>query len=244
MSAADQLPLALNPALDADCLADIYAAEGRVAIDDILTQDSAEWLHNHLRARADWLQVMNSGDRLIELDRPTRAGLSSDQQTALDQAVYAGARYGFQYRYESLRVPDDAAERAQSDDTLAAFASWWSDGPVRDFLRHVTGERAIAFADAQGTAYSPGDFLTGHDDDFAGKNRLAAYVLGLTPQWRLEWGGLLLFHDAQERTAETWMPGFNRLVLFRVPQRHSVSEVTHAAAYRRYSITGWLRAAM
>lgn len=243
MSAADQLPLALNPALDADRLAGIYAAEGRVAIDDILAQDSAEWLHNHLRGRADWLQVMNSGDRLIELDRPTRAGLSPDQQTALDQAVHAGARYGFQYRYESLRVPDDAAERAHSDDPLAGFASWWSGGEVRDFLRHVTGEAGIDFADAQGTAYSPGDFLTGHDDDFAGKNRLAAYVLGLTPQWRLEWGGLLLFHDAQERMAETWMPGFNRLVLFRVPQRHSVSEVTRAAAYRRYSITGWLRAA-
>jgi Rps23 Pro-64 3,4-dihydroxylase Tpa1-like proline 4-hydroxylase len=30
----------------------------------------------------------------------------------------------------------------------------------------------------------------------AGKNRVAAYVLNLTPRWRVEWGGLLMFHDA------------------------------------------------
>lgn len=36
-------------------------------------------------------------------------------------------------------------------------------------------------------------------------------------------------------------PAFNRLNLLRVPRRHSVTEVTRAAAYRRYALTGWLR---
>lgn len=65
-------------------------------------------------------------------------------------------------------------------------------GPIRDLIRDITGDRDIRFADAQATAFSPGDFLTGHDDRFAGKDRRAAYVLGLTPVWRLEWGGLLI----------------------------------------------------
>jgi Rps23 Pro-64 3,4-dihydroxylase Tpa1-like proline 4-hydroxylase len=60
--------------------------------------------------------------------------------------------------------------------------------------------------------------------------------------WRLEWGGLLLFHGSDGNVERGLVPAFNSLNLFAVPRMHSVSEVTRAAAYRRYSITGWLRA--
>lgn len=235
------IDLALNPRLDVTALALEYATHGRVQVRDVLAPTSATALHALLRARSDWRQVLNSGDRLVELDRATRAALPEAQARALDDAVYAGARGGFQYRFETLRVPDEADVRLASDDPLARFATWWSEGEPRAFLRTVTGEPAIAFADTQATAYAPGDFLTGHDDAFEGKHRLAAYVLGLNPTWRPEWGGLLLFHEGEGRI-EGVSPGFNTLSLFRVGQMHSVSEVTRAAAYRRYSITGWLRA--
>lgn len=232
---------ALHPRRDAEALADEFARTGVLSISPILDDPSARRLHELLRAREDWLQVINSGEKLVELDRPTRANLSEEQRDQLDQAVYAGARYAFQFRYETIRVPDTAAERMASTDPLAAFALWWSQGEPREFLRTVTRQPKISFADAQATAYSPGDFLTGHDDNVAGKGRVAAYVLGLTPKWQLEWGGLLAFHLANESAVRALVPGFNRLNIFRVPQRHSVTEVTRAAAFRRYSITGWLR---
>lgn len=238
------LTFTLSPKLDTDALASQFALQGRVRVHGFLKDDCAEALRVMLRQREDWVQVINSGEKLVELDRTTRAGLAPDQSAALDTAVYAGARKGFQYRYESLRVPDEEAARAKSEDPLAAFASWMSQGPARDFLRKVIGAPEVSFADAQATAYAPGDFLTGHDDAFPGKHRHAAYVLGLNPVWRLEWGGLLLVHktlDKAEDSADALMPCFNTLDLFRVGQMHSVSEVTRAAAYRRYSITGWLR---
>ena len=68
----------------------------------------------------------------------------------------------------------------------------------------------------------------------------AAYVFGLSPDWRTEWGGLLLFHRAGGEV-EGLTPAFNTLNLFAVPQLHSVSQVTRAAPMRRYSIPGWLR---
>lgn len=240
MSSASPV-FALNPDLDLNDLAERFARNGRVLIDGVLAPDAAEALHSMLRAREDWRQVIGGETQLVELDRRTRTGLTPEQVAALDEAVHAGARYGFQYRFETIRVPDAPQERARSGDPLAAFAAWWSQGEPLAMLRAITGDDTIAFADAQGTAYAPGDLLTGHDDEVAGKGRRAAYVLGLTPKWRLEWGGLLMFHDDGGHTAEGWMPGFNRLALFRVPQPHSVSEVTRAAAYRRYSITGWLR---
>lgn len=230
----------LNPSLDPVALAREYAATGRLHIPNLLAGHAAEALHRDLRGRDDWLQVVTSGERVVELGRPLRAAMAATQRQALDEAVYAGARQGFQYRYESIRVPDDAAARRASSDPLARLATWLSEGEARDFLRSVTSTPDIAFVDAQATAFSPGDFLTGHDDAVSGKARRAAYVFGLTPIWRTEWGGLLLFHEGVAVTG--LVPALNTLNLFRVPQLHSVSEVTRAAAYRRYSVTGWLRA--
>lgn len=212
-----------------------------ISIPNILAENCAVELYNLLRGRDDWLQVINSGDKLIELDRKTRADMNAAQMKQLDDAVYAQARYDFQYRYETIRIPDGQRERRMSKDLLAAFADWWSNGEPREMLRKVTGFAGIEFADAQATAYSPGDFLTGHTDDVEGKGRLAAYVLNLTPRWRVEWGGLLMFHDEAKAQVNGLMPDFNRLNIFRVPQVHSVTEVSRAAAFRRYSITGWLR---
>ena len=230
----------LNPALDATMLTDRFHRNGSVRIPDFLDGDGADRLRGELMARTDWQQVINSGDRTVELDRPTRETMSDATRADLDNSVYAGARYGFQFRYETLRVPDDRAERAARGDLLAAFVRFMSDGAGAELMRAIAGEPAITFADGQATAYSPGDFLTGHDDHIPEKSRVAAYVFGLNPVWRTEWGGLLLMHG-QDGSVRGMTPAFGSLDLFRVGQMHSVSEVTRAAAYRRYSVTGWLR---
>lgn len=233
--------LEINPDLDIPALTAAFRQDGRVQLLNWINPDAANALHMELRTRSDWVQVVNSGEKVIELSRAMREGLGHADREALDNAVYAGARYGFQYRYETIRIPDDHDGRQPLNDLLAQFALWLSGGLVRDMLRTITGHDDIAFADAQATAYSPDDFLTGHDDAVTGKGRRAAYVFGLTPIWRVEWGGLLLFHDKNGHLVEGWVPSFNCLNLFAVPQMHSVSPVSRAAAFRRYAITGWLR---
>jgi Rps23 Pro-64 3,4-dihydroxylase Tpa1-like proline 4-hydroxylase len=231
----------LNPELDARLLELEFAERRRVQVPDFLAAECAAAMLIELRKRNDWRQVVNSGANVYDLDRATRERMPPHAASALDDAVYAGARSGFQHRYEAIRVPDGEPERSASADPLAAFASFMSSGEARDFLRRVTGSAEIAFADAQATSYSPGDFLTAHDDAVDGKGRLAAYVLSLTSGWRADWGGLLLFHDDDGLSIDGLVPRFNTLNLFAVPQVHSVSIVSRAAPYRRYSITGWLR---
>jgi SM-20-related protein len=231
----------LNSALDAEALGAHFRADGRIHIADFLEAGCAEEFFQSLRARDDWALIVNQGDKSFDLDRKAQAALPDDQRKALDQAVYAGARYGFQFLYEAIRVPDDEQARRKLEDPLARFASFLSAPPVRDFLRTVTGREAIDFADAQATAYGPGHFLTAHDDDVSGKKRHAAYVYNLTPTWRVDWGGLLLFHGPDGHVARGFSPSFNALNLFAVPQPHSVSVVAPFAANRRYSVTGWLR---
>ena len=233
-------PFQINPDLDLGALAQAYEAEGRVRIYGLLA-DGAVQLHQYFESCADWIHLINTDDGVLELDRAERARMSARRWAAIESGAQARARDAFQYRYEALRVPDDD-EWGAGDDLLSGFARLMQSGPMLDLLRAVTGHAELAFTDGQATAYGPGDFLTGHDDDVAGKNRLAAYVFGLTPGWRLEWGGLLLFHGPHDRTVTGMAPRFNTLDLFKVPQRHSVSQVTAAAPHRRYAVTGWLRA--
>ena len=232
--------LRLNPDLDVSALASEYAETGRIRIHGLLAPDGLPELYQYLDGSEDWWHLINTPDGVIELDRAARAAMSAEEKAALEETVNTNAYAGFQYRYEGLRVPEDE-QLAEADDPLTEFGLLMSSEPMLDFLRAVTGYSELSFTDGHATAYGPGDFLTGHDDDVAGKDRLAAYVFGLTPRWRLEWGGILLFHGDKEATVTGNVPRFNTLDLFRVPQRHSVSMVTPAAPHRRFAVTGWLR---
>ena len=226
---------------DPSILAEEYARTGVLRLADFLDPAVAADLYDHLRARDDWKRSITSAEGVHDIDRQTMQAFPAETRAQLDEAVYARARYDFQFRYETIRIPDERAEREAQDDVLSHLALSLSNGPMRDFFRTVTGVDEIDFADAQATAYSPGDFLTGHDDLIVGKDRHAAYVIGLTPTWRPEWGGLLLFHDEHRDVMRAYPPAMNVITLFRVPQLHSVTEVTRATGYRRYSIAGWLR---
>lgn len=232
------MTFALNPALDADALAATFARDGRIEIRDLLADDGAARLRAHLLARADWTIVMNAGERVWEMAEPALAGLSQEQRVTLDEKVYASARHGFQYRYRAIRVPDDVA--ARDDSLLCDFARFLGSAAVLGFLGSVIGA-AVDFADAQATRYEPGDFLTRHDDAVDGKNRQAAYVFGLAPDWRAEWGGLLLFHGDDGQIDGGFAPALGALRVFRVPVSHSVSYVSPIAPEGRLSVTGWLR---
>ena len=231
----------LNQDLDLASLARDYAASGRVRIYGLLREDGVSELRAHLCARGDWWHLISTEGEVLELDRATRDAMSAERRAALEAEIHARARTGFQYRYEALRVPEDDEEMAEEEGPLADFARLMASEPMLAMLRAVTGYDDLDFTDGQATAYGPGDFLTCHDDDVAGANRRAAYVFGMTPNWRPEWGGLLLFHDDRDRMVSGLVPSCNTLDLFSVPQRHSVSAVTPAAPHHRYAVTGWLR---
>lgn len=231
----------LSQSLDRAALAARFARHGRVEIAGLLQAGQAETLRAHLAARTDWVLVLNAGVRVYEIPRREWATLGAAARAELDALVVAAGREGFQYRYESIRVADDAAARTADDSLLARFVAFLSAPPVLDLIAAITTARDLAFADGQATAYSSGHFLTCHDDDITGKHRRSAYVFGLAPGWRTEWGGLLMFHRADGNIAEAYVPAMGALRLFGVPTDHSVSYVTPFAPEPRFSVTGWFR---
>lgn len=233
-SAAGDLPFGFSRTQNLPECARVYESTGHVRIPGFLDGRSADGLRAALLARDDWRQIINQGDKIFEIDRPTRRAMDAAKARELDRAVFAQATQGFQHRYEAIRAPEEG------DDPLAALVAWMSTGSAIAALKAITGCDDIDFADGQATLYEAGDFLTAHDDAVAGKGRVAAYVLGLTPAWRLDWGGLLMLHGP-DGSARAYPPGYNTLDLFAVPQPHSVSLVSPAASGSRLSVTGWLR---
>jgi hypothetical protein len=232
----------INPSLDAEALGRIFAQQGRLHIPDFLASEGAEALRDWLiAADAPWHRAISGQDKVFEMTRAQYAAMPGKTRAQLDAAIAHGARDGFQFSFETIRVPDDAAGRSARGSPLDDLAAFLGVPETLAFLRIVTGCTDIDFADAQATCFVPGDFLTRHDDDVAGKGRRAAYVLGLTPGWRIEWGGLLLFHGADGHVDEGYVPHYNGLNLFRVPRTHSVSQITPFAGAPRLSVTGWLR---
>lgn len=241
MASALTAEFALNSSLAVASFAAQYAQQGRLHIPQFLETETANALHAHLVARQDWQLLFNHGEQIYELNSTQQAELGTSRLAELTRAAQNSARDRFQYLFENIRISDLASERAQRATMLDRCVDWLNTPVVLNLLRRITGRNDIAFADGQATCYRAGHFLGTHNDNVDGKNRIAAYVLSLTPQWREDWGGQLQFVTPAGHIAEAFVPRFNALNLLRVPQAHLVSCVSPWANLPRYSITGWLR---
>ena len=233
----DPIVLELNPALDVAGLNQQFDRDGRVRVRHVFTRGAPELYHT-LEGDDDWVQLVNHATGAHEIAWNQWRMPGARCRSELEPGMFDRARVGFQYSYAALRIP--ALGEHDDKPVLTALADLMRGEPMQAMLQGVTGLVAPTFTDGQVTAYGEGDFLTGHDDDLAGSGRKVAFVLGLTPQWRLEWGGLLLFHELGGADCGGLVPQFNTLDLFAIPRYHSVSMVTRAAPRCRYSVTGWL----
>ncbi len=215
------------------------AATGRAQLHHLLAPAYAD----HLRAEAeaaDYNVVTRRSTGHVDLPGAWLQSLEPHQRQALGQAVQAAATDGFQYLFDNHPIYD-MAQAGHAGPVWADLVAFLNGEAFLGLMRQATGEPRIALADAQVTRYRKGHFLTEHDDTAEGKNRFYAYVLGLTPGWRIDWGGLLAFHDADGNVAEAFTPRFNSLNLLAVPAPHSVTQVALSAGADRVSVTGWLR---
>jgi Rps23 Pro-64 3,4-dihydroxylase Tpa1-like proline 4-hydroxylase len=238
------LSFAINPALDPARLAPQFIGRGRVHVPEFLVPPAAEQVHRYLAQSAEWSLVLHDGANVREATPEQRRNADEIWEREMAAFAYARAREGFEFLYEHRRVADDPRERAADPSPVARLVDFLNSPVFLEFARRLTGQPDIVRADAQATRYRPGDFLTQHDDfDKTGRKlRRAAYVFNLTPRWQPDWGGQLQFIGPDGHVAEAWVPRFNALNVFAVPQPHSVSIVAPFAVGARYSVTGWLLA--
>jgi Rps23 Pro-64 3,4-dihydroxylase Tpa1-like proline 4-hydroxylase len=234
----------LHPSLDLDAFAAAFAREGRLQIVDFLRHDGAMGLFRELAESREWRLAVNRGETVEDLDLDEVAGWPADKAEAFDRGVVEAGRNRFQFRYETIRLPEYGTGSGQVPPPgLQRFVDFLCSPEMVEFMRELTGIGDIALADGHASRYRSGHFLTAHDDSNVDMGRRAAYVLNLTPQWQPDWGGVLQFYDERGNIVRGFTPAFNTLNIFKVPQPHSVSWVTPLAGAPRYAVTGWLRAA-
>jgi SM-20-related protein len=236
----DALTLRLAPEALTESAA-AFRETGRVRVAPAYPDAIADALHRHLDTELPWSRAVNQGEKVWDIGPEGISAMAGGGDAALIEAVHRAAQDGFQFLFDTVRVADEAAQRTARGLLLDRLIDGLNTPESLETLRRLTGLADIGEVDGQATRYLRGHFLTGHDDNVAGKDRLAAYVLSLTPRWRTEWGGLLQFHGEDGDLDHAFGPQWNALHLFRVPQRHSVSSVAPFAGAPRYSVTGWLR---
>ena len=217
-----------------------FARSGVVRIGEFYDPGVAEALWRHLDSQLPWTRAVSRGGTALELGSDLIAAMDSGHGDAILAAIHDGARHGFQFLYDSVITSDDAAARKARGLLLDRVIDAFNHPTSLAAFRAITGVAEIRRVNGQASRYLPGHFLTSHDDGIDGQDRVAAYVLNLTRDWREDWGGMLQFHTASGDIALSLKPRFNAMNLFRVPQMHSVSYVAPFAAVPRYAIIGWL----
>lgn len=236
-------PLALNPTHRPEAYSSVFRAHGRLHVSGILTPEAGQALYQVLQSTREWTRSIHLREgedvdiRVTELEQ-----YSPEERAGLERSLAAASTDSLQYIFDTVRISSGIKAGLPVSEPMRAIDRFINSSPFLEFVARLTGDSRLAFADVMATRYLPGHFLTAHGDENPRERRLFAYVLNLTPVWRADWGGVLMFLDDDGHVAEGYVPAFNALNIFSVPQTHAVSMVTRLAQAPRLSITGWIHA--
>jgi Rps23 Pro-64 3,4-dihydroxylase Tpa1-like proline 4-hydroxylase len=220
---------------------DALARHGRVQIPGWLAPASADLLRGCLETLSfDLALRLPEGPRVVPAAE--LAALGAAGEAALLARALELARDDYAFAYDAWHMVSAYKNGREPGLPLHRLLEFMNSPEYLAFARALTGEPRIRRASAQATRYRPGQFLKYHTDIDSLEGRLYAYVLNLTPAWQADWGGLLQFIDDAGAVVDTFLPRYNALSLFRVPQGHAVSLVAPWARGPRLSVTGWFMA--
>lgn len=228
----------INPALDPAPFMAVYQRDGVVQIPVFLDPVDAEGIAG-IMAGLTWNVVApdETSETLVISPQVIQKFGEAQVRQFLQGALKRASR-GFSFIHLSYALQDEYARDPTAP--IHRATEFLQSRTFLDFGQAVIGGDRVDGVRIQASNYRPGDFLTLHDDSHKQDDRLAAFTLGFTRDWRPDWGGQLLFHDADGQIERGFTPGFNVLTLFRVPRAHSVAPVASYAATKRLSLTGWL----
>lgn len=235
--------LRLNGGLQPVAYRPIFQAHGRLHVPDILTPASAQALYRILGGAQDWTRSIHVEEgKDYDIPVADLDALPADERETFERCLADSSSDSLQYMFDTVRISSEIRASRAVPEPLQDLHDFLNGRDFLDFVARLTGDERVGFADVMATRYLPEHFLTAHGDENPLERRLYAYVLNLTPVWRADWGGVLMFLDEDGHVAEGYVPAFNALNIFRVPQTHAVSMVSRLAKSPRLSVTGWIHA--
>lgn len=209
----------------------------RTRIDNVFAPEQASQMTRYLEQDIPYhnAYTSNGEPRTIAIDELRKMG--PEQQQLFIHRIYSEASKGVGFLYGRHKF-----DTVHGDSLSSRVLKWLNSDSTLQRMRELTGHNDIQSASAQATRYTPGHFLTRHNDIHDKEQRRVAYVLNFTETWHPDWGGLLQFYQQDGTPRDAWAPKFNSMVLFDVNHVHAVTYVAPYAAKPRLAITGWFRA--
>jgi SM-20-related protein len=228
----------LNPDIDLAAHREAFARDGRVRIPNILNRNLAEEIHAVFE-RTPWRVTYRLNNEIVSLSGKDFQALTPAKRHELKNGIYAETLKGYQFSYLHMPLTHSQSIAWDANQVVPKLHAFINAPAFMKLGREISGKSQIARADSIATCYMRESFLTAHPDAPI-DDRLVAYVFRFTKNWKIDWGGHLQFHDDENgQIVDSYIPAFNALTLFRVPQWHSVSFVTPFAMGPRFSVTGW-----
>ena len=235
------IEIRINRQLDMDSARRVYSRDGLVQISNFFPEAVADALEQIALTGIDWDLAFQGPTGPEVLSRPDIAAAGDAALRARIQAMLKRAGHGYGFLYLTYPMLTAYLTGRDPEHPIHAVIEFINAEFIR-FCAAVTDQPHAVKADGQLTRYRTGDFIGLHDDVGSERSdRLTAYTIGLTRQWRPDWGGQLLFHDDAGDVSRSFAPRWNTLTLFKVPQMHSVAPVSSYATAPRLSVVGWLR---
>lgn len=237
----NRLQMQLNPDLDRADLTQRFAATGRLQIRNILTPEAAMRMEQAMARDVPWSLTWHDGEEACLLS-PERVGsMTPADRQQLQQQVFGIARQDFTYAFGLYHMTPETRRDSATVPVMEQFFEFLRSESMMAFMRDLLGEDDIRTVDAQASRFGPGQFLGWHNDLMPDHDRRCAYVFNFSRDWRPDWGGYLQFFDSQGNGLDAFMPSFNTLNIFRVPQPHAVTLVAPFAGRYRLAVSGWYR---
>jgi SM-20-related protein len=232
--------IAINPALDPAVLNQAFREKGRLQVPDFFDRASAEYLYQLLQENETWYLTYNEGQENYESSLAEFRALSPDQQRQFMAQINQRAGSGFQYVFNQYYITQAIELGEQPGHPMHQMQEFMNRESTLAFMSALTGQNDIRKADSYASWYAPGHFLTQHDDLHSKHDRVAALVFSMTRGWNRNWGGHLAFFDELGNIEDAYVPSFNTLNIFLIPQKHAVQLVAPFARERRTSYLSWL----
>ena len=211
----------------------IFQEKRRIKIDNILKNEFAELLYKQAFFEKNW--VLSSGINKIKYEKPDNA---QNQKANNLQIKNVGGAFGKnEFSYVFYRTMNNV--RPQFPEFI--LRKIMGSHQFIDFLNSITGLDLKVLNTLFMSKYKSGNFLSPHSDKGNGK---LAFVINLSKNWKPQYGGNLHFlNDDRTEIIDTFVPEFNNLVLFYVPEPdgipHYVSHVVQNVQQSRFAISGW-----
>lgn len=235
------IQIALDKRHDPTVLGKTLQETGRLQVPDFFPADVADSLFDLISRNSTWYTAYNEGDNYFESPADDVAKLAPAQKQQFFRKIQMGANKGFQYFFNQYYMTEAIENGREQGHPLHQMHDFVNTDAFLDFMRTLTGVDAINRSDSFASMYLPGHFLTRHDDNHAKETRVAAYTISMTRNWNADWGGNLVFYGDDGNINGGWVPQFNTLNIFMVPQSHAVQLVAPYAGEPRYSFLGWLK---